>query len=491
MPASKKKEELFKELSYKGYHPKGEAPDEELWEFQSLVDAGPSGYPQPIRHYELLIERQGENLESAYYFLYQLIGVDIGHRIEKIIDTYAASQASSQFGNLQARLSMQQGQISQYLKGISDMVKGLFQLVRELRIIEERLQFYFDTYDDESGNKDSSEIVLKGLWVDQVEGGAKNPSSVYGLAANVGFTILPDLFFRIRVKNAKRIDERVDELKFNEKVKEILKRKLRQYHEWKKRTFSELKTRKQFLIKYLRQHYESIQLYISWIKPYLRNVKNLQMAKKLESNNELISSFESNISEIEFLGIKKGKGGYNSVAVVNMLHRSRPELNYHAQEYQNKGPTHTGKLRLNIRGYAWTDKQIEDYKEYKLNEDLELLSTVDESIQAAMDALGDDLKKYLKTKGEEIDKPITSKKKKVRQPGAADPFLSVFKGFAELGRSFFPAKPKSDGSGEKKPTKKDVWQSKKDIVGSVKTAEVVTWLAFKNFKKGNGMLTWW
>jgi len=216
--ASKKEDDIVK-VNLKGEeHVLGE---KEEWEvipdvFEKL------NYPTPLRHFELAVEKPNQNIEESYYWYYHQVQTDWSYKIEKIVDTYAASQASSHFGHMQSRISVQQNQISQYLKGISDMLKGLFQMVRELRIIDDRLQFYFDSDDDESGNKDSSEIVLKGLWVDQVEGGAKNPSSVYGMSRELQFTTLPDLFFSTHPRNPEDIDDVVGELDFNRKVKSLL-----------------------------------------------------------------------------------------------------------------------------------------------------------------------------------------------------------------------------------------------------------------------------
>ncbi|OVE74695.1 hypothetical protein BVX95_01315 [archaeon D22] len=470
--------------------------EEEYWEQILNNDPIKTGYPEPVRHYEIAYERPNQNVEEAYYWYYHQIRSDWEHDIEKIIDTYAASQASSHFGHMQSRISVQQGQVSQYLKGISDMLKGLFQMVRELRILDDRLQFYFDSMDEGSGNKDSSEIVLKGLWVDQVEGGAKNPSSVYGLATNVGFTILPDLFFRMRIKDPKNIDRKIEELKFNEKIKEVLGRKLRQYSEWKQRTFKELNQRRAFMIKYLRQHHETIQLYITWIKPYLRYIRQMQQAKKLEGHNELISSFESTIVEIEFLAFKKVAGDYYSVGVINMLHRTRPEMNYHASEYQHKGPTHTGKVIINIRTYAWTSKQMEAYKKYREREDMRLLSTIDDSIKGAMEGLGDELEKYLVDSGESFSKNDIPKvkKKKQKNPSILDPFVSIFKGFGDIGTSMFPAlksSPKDEKKISKSAQKEINFQNNKNKSEAKSKATNLAWMTFKNYKKGHGMMTPW
>jgi elongation factor P hydroxylase len=73
-----------------------------------------------------------------------------------------------------------------------------------------------------------------------------------------------------------KVDEAVDNLKgFNEKVKEVLKRKLVQYYVWKYRTYLELKQRRVFMLKSLRHFYTTIRMYAEWLKPYLLNVRRL------------------------------------------------------------------------------------------------------------------------------------------------------------------------------------------------------------------------
>ena len=450
-----------------------------------------------------------------YYWLHHHIKVYHSFQIDKIVDNYAASEASSFFGMMQQRLSIQQQNISGFLKGISEMVKGLFQIVREIRILNDRLQYYLDTYESNSANADSSEIVLKGLWVDQVEGGTKNPSSVYGLAATVGFSILPDIFFRIRLKSEKEVEKVVGELQFNEKIKEILKRKLRQYYEWKKRTFKELETRKKFELKYLKQHYETINLYISWVKPYLRYTRRMQQLEKLEMDSRIIKSFESAFVEIEVLCKRKTGKHHYSVIIFNFQFRSRPETLIHQpHEYGQKGPIHIGRAEAKLRAYAWTEDQIKNFIKYKKEDDIALLSSIDESIKEAMNALGDELKSYLGLEGENfgdekkindlaqnlvangivssMDEAIkkarelkSSSKPKPEMLGALDPFVGVFKGFGEIFKSFGI---KGFTTGKKHET--DEEELKASAKSAKKKASDVAYMAYRNYKKSHKLLTY-
>ncbi|MEK6968598.1 MAG: hypothetical protein AABX51_08285, partial [Nanoarchaeota archaeon] len=262
-----------------------EEKDEIEWQAYDIL----TGYPEPDGKlkYHMVFETNQQYIEEHYYWILHNLRYDFGFtHYDKITDIFAASEQSAFFGVSEQRLALQQDRISQFLRGISDMMKALFQLVREIRIIDERLTFYNDSF-NRGQEAQGSEITLKGIWIDQVEGGVKNAGSVYGLAQTVGFSILPDLFFRIKIDDKgldkyaynweefqqktvgfpEKIDEMITKLDFNEKVKEVLKRKLTQYYIWKVRTFKELCVRKKFTVKYLRQHYDTIKLYMGWIKP--------------------------------------------------------------------------------------------------------------------------------------------------------------------------------------------------------------------------------
>ena len=473
----------------------------------------PTEFPAPDRRFRLVLEYPKFNIEQTYYWFLRYFNESWGFdKVIKVIDTNAAAVASSQFGNLQSRLSAQQNMASQYMKGVSEMIKGLFQIVREIRIIDERLQYYYDSDGDKKGIPQSalsSEIVLKGLWVDQVEGGAKNPGSVYGLANTIGFTILPDLFFRIKIKNRQTLEKEVDALKFNEKVKEVLKRKLRQYYEWKWRTKKELETRRNFEIKYLRQHYDTIKMYMSWIKPYLRNIRRLQLYEKNMENPHIIQAFESQIIELETLFVrddfgKEGKQGHSAAVLsLHIFFRIKPELSFHAYEYQNKGPIHTGMADITLRAYAWDHDQIKNYQQYRQDDDLDLMTTIDKSVEAAMDALGDDLKKYLREADPSMvfpgDEPvkIAGEKKQINVPDVLDPFVSIFRGFGEIAGGFTGSAAKKKANKgkkkkkEKKKTSKDEFKEGKVHHRASHFAQEACWEGYVRYKMGPGGNLYW
>ena len=443
-----------------------------------------TGYPAPARRYRLHYEGYNISIEEPYFWTLHYLRYFGGFpRIDKITDVFAAAENSAFFGASQQRLGLQQDKVSQFLATIGKMVRELFQLVREMRILDERLSYYADSYTN-SPSAESAEITLKGIWVDLVEQGAKNPASVYGMAREVQFTTLPDLFFATHPKKQEDVDIVVEKERgqFNRKVREVLKRKLRSFLAWKEHTYEELKNRRKFTLKYLRQHFEIIRMYMTWVKPYLKNIQRLQLDQSRIDTPDLIVAFESSMIEVEILAIK-GEGSVKQCILMHYLFRTRPEMSY-SQEYQ-RGPLHLGRVEMDFRAYAWTDKEIENYKKMREQEDLQLLGVIDGSVKAALEALGDELMRYLKEAGEEFEEKKELPKAPPKRTG---PFMSVFAGFAELFTSFKMNKPLKQA--RKKPTQTDELKlaiAKKNAADVVKK---VMWNTYHHFKKQHDMLNW-
>jgi len=444
-----------------------------------------TGYPKPARKYRLHYEGYNISIEEPYFWTLHYLRYYGGFpKIDKITDVFAASENSAFFGASQQRLGLQQDKVSQFLATIGKMVRELFQLVREMRVLDERLSYYSDSYTN-SPSAESAEITLKGIWVDLVEQGAKNPASVYGMAREVQFTTLPDLFFSTHPKKQEDVDVVVerDRGQFNRKVREVLKRKLRAFLAWKEHTYSELKNRRKFTLKYLRQHFEIIRMYMTWVKPYLKNIQRLQLDQGRTDSPDIIVAFESSMIEVETLAIKPSSGGVNQCILMHYLFRTRPEMSY-SQEYQ-RGPLHLGRVEIDFRAYAWSDKQIENYKRMREHEDFQLLGVIDGSVKSALEALGDELMRYLKEAGEEFEEKKEEPKKAVKRAG---PFLSVLGGFAELFTSFRARKEVR--TSKKKPGQTAMMReaiAKSNAEASVKK---LMWNVYHHFKKQHDMLNW-
>ncbi len=473
---------------------------EEEEKFEEVVGSiEKTGYPDPISHYKLLYEKFNNSVEESYYWIMQFLqhGPIGGHpEVIKVTDLFSASEQSAFFGSAQSRLGLQQDKVSQFMATVGKMVKELFQLVRELRVIDERL----DMYNKSTDEKDlASEIALKGYWIDLVEGGAKNPASVYGMARELQFATLPDLFFGVKPIDSNDVEETVEKLDFNKKVKEVLMRKLKTFLTWKKHTHKELNNRRNFTIKFLRQHWSIIHMYMSWVKPYLLNIKRMRLNQKdIERNPNLVSAFEGSIVEVEYLARRNRPGSdYNAVTLVHFWFRTAPKMDYHQQEYHHKGPIHVGKLIINFRSYAWTDQDIQNYLKMREDENLELIGEIDSSVKAAMESLGDELRDYLIEAGETDLLPPEKQKKKTKKKSKLDnPFVAVFSGFGELFGSLVGMEPGKAGEEDKKKKKKkdknakNAYKLSGERASATGDAKTSTWNVYKNFKKAHKMLAW-
>ncbi|MFH1399071.1 MAG: hypothetical protein ABIG95_03090 [Candidatus Woesearchaeota archaeon] len=519
-PLPNRKEEFLADKQSFAEYLKQQKVEPEYTEVQlDMWDYEP--YPTPLSKFRWVMVAHDESLEAMYYWIITSYRRDYGFpTFYKITDIFAASELSAMFGVSQQRLGLWQDKVSQFLAAAGKMVKELFQFVRELRIIDERLSLYKDSYIPQKHKADSADIALKGIWIDLVEGGGKNPASVYGLAREVGFTILPDLFFRVRPLHSKKIksnlsevtaddvktlcdaeidalDKTVDNLPYNKKMLEVLKRKLRTYLEWKKHTFMELLTRRRFTLQYFRQHYDIIRLYMSWIKPYLRLIRRVQAPESMQDSATLIGAFEGSMIEIEVLARQKKPtyGPYNAIGLLHFEYTTTPTMSYQQEGFQ-RGPKHEGKAVITVRSYVWDDKQIQAYLDMKKKEDIELLSTIDESLKEAMNSLGDDIKTYLVEAGDIVYKKELAekegrktkegeeKRKREGNPGAFSPLFSVFDGFKDIFQAFAGTpgeKPKVEFSYEEKKAAKS---------RAERHANDACWRAFKNYRKGHKMLTW-
>ena len=416
--------------------------------------------------------------------------------VDKITDIFAAAESSSFFGAMYQKIGAQQEKVSMYLATIGKMVKEMFQLVRELRILDERLSYYVDSYSN-SKSRESAEITLKGIWVDMVEQGAKNPASVYGMSREVMFTTLPDLFFSTHPHKQEDVDVVVDETRgqFNRKVREVLKRKLRAFLAWKEHTFEELKNRRIFTLKYLRQHYEIIKMYMQWVKPYLKNLQRMRMDQNKVDSPDLLVAFESSMIEVEILARKPievelshHKSTVSEVVLVHFLFRTRPEMNY-SQEYQ-RGPLHLGRIQMNFRAYAWNDDEIAAYKNMRDQEDFQLIGLIDASVKAAMEALGDELMRYLRESGEDFAGNKAENKddnSHAINHSLFSPFTSIFSGFSKLLPSF---SSKGHGGSHGKLNGTDSLKLSMGKVDVANGAKTKMWKTYHHFKKHHGMLNW-
>ena len=460
---------------------------------------GKTGFPKPRKYYQLYYEVYDLSIEEPYFWILHALKEYLPI-VEKLEDSFAASENSAFFGVTQQRLGAQQDKISQLLATAGKMIKELFQMVRELRIIDERMEYYEEAEKQfkkplEQRDK-SAEVTLKGFFVDLVQGGGKSAASVYGMARELEFITLPDLFFDAPpVQNVEELSQHIRSLEknFNQNVVRVLQRHLRQYMEWRRRTHEEHRNRRRFQLAYLRQHFDIIKMYLAWIKPYLRHVARLNMKERNMLSPDLISAFEGSMLDIELLGrvrrtvgsVPEGKDGTkeigaNGCLLVTFGYRTRPEMKVVQEGYQ-RGPVHIGKFEMNIRVYGWTDEEIERYKKLKDRENLDLMGTISTSVQQAMESLGKELDLYLE-EARGTPQQASGLEKKQDHRTMMQKFLGEFY------TSSPPAeKGKALSARQLRGMDKKIEGEMGELVGKAKRT---AFNMFKTFKKAHRMVMW-
>jgi hypothetical protein len=177
---------------------------------------------------------------------------------------------------------------------------------------------------------------------------------------------------------------------------------------------------------------------------------------------------------------------------------TRPLMQYR-QEYQ-QGPVHVGRVTVTMRAYGWRQVDIDNYKRLRDDEDMELLSLVDDSVQAAMESLGDDLETYINDASMGVfdegvhDRygkkgPVKGEKTKLKAAAGApiyEPFTAIFGGLWDIFTAFVPVK----GKGAAKKQKGTVAYNKDIMLRAAEVAERPMWQASKNYRKKYGLLSW-
>ena len=101
-----------------------------------------------------------------------------------------------------------------------------------------------------------------------------------------------------------------------------------------------------------------------------------------------------------------------------------------------------------------------------------------------MEALGDELIRYLKEAGEEFEE----KKEEPKQVKRAGPFMSVFQGFAEIFTSFKTKKELKKA--KKKPSQTEMMKLAIARKSAEDTVKKTMWTTYHHFKKHHDMLNW-
>ena len=165
--------------------------------------------------------------------------------------------------------------------------------------------------------------------------------------------------------------------------------------------------------------------------------------------------------------------------IVSFKFRTEPQLSYVGEGYQ-RGPVHTGMVDMIIRGYVWTNEHIKNYVRLRQEEDLELLSAIDESGNEALKSLGSELYEYI---------GLLEEAKPMEMPKAKQPFFDEFKAVWDGMKEMFGAL--SPGSlNIFKPAGEDALALQSEMDAADAELRYIQYQIYKNYKKAHDMLQW-
>jgi len=428
-----------------------------------------------IEEYNLVYDAFGEGLEPHYYWILDWMRDRLGYEVDKVADFFSASEASGYFGELGQRRTLMEKRAMELLQTIGAIVKSVIQILWDLKEFEMRLKHYEDIKSKDKSLKEAAENALRGIWMTEVDT-KKGPASINALAQNLNFVTLRDAFMVVD-----KVSD-IDEMDLNERVKRILKGKVKEYLDWKKESEKELTKRYKIERAWLKNQVNSMKLYTKWARPYLLATKKLLMVEGLAGEADMVTAFDVARIDVVILGKKASKKGDLEkgfpIPCVEVEFRFRTS----PATIQQKGAghfTHRGRVDAYFRGYTFTKEELEELR--KLQED-EVLQYIEGMTKESLDALHEDLERYLSDKPKEEEAaglPFFTGVKKVMEDiekGAA-----VYReAFAKMGVSL----------GIKKRKGPSAFMFEKKLKVAKEEAKKDAWETFDKFKKARRMIRW-
>jgi len=404
-----------------------------------------------LSSYSLSYDAPSSVLEPIYFWILDFIQEMGITDITKVTDNFTSSPGSGHFAEMGMRATRMQEEGMKILGMVNQVIKTVLNLIYDLKEFEIRLGHYEDARSADKEKKEAGVLSLKQIWLDQVDI-KRGRGSIHQMAYEGGFTTLREAFM---VANS------IDDIKkmsgnegvINEQVKRILIPRMAEFLKWKE--FSEKELRKRFEIEksYLKTEVESLKLYTSWVRPYLKAAEELRQ-KGFEKNPALVHAFNTAMFEL-VLFVKKEinfksavqaknlppgfanytpKRKYYSCGVISLVFRGFPQKV--TQQHYGFG----GNVDIKFDSYALNDEEIAMINKELEKEDVaESLGFIQEATDLSLKELEEDIGHFLNKERHE--------EKKIKSDEPQNPFSALFK--------FFKIKKKEKKISDAKEIKKD------------------------------------
>lgn len=388
----------------------------------------------PVEKHNLTYETLGGALEPVYFWLLDRASAEYAPVPPyKFVDNFASTVGSTQFTEMAMRARTMQDEAMKILGGVNQIIKAIVQITYDLKEFQIRLKTYEESHSKDEVVKNAALLSLKQAWLDTVDVKRGN-TSIKGLAlgAQANFATLIDAFLTI-----KTLDD-LKTLDLNERVKKILEQRLPEFTKWVQISEDELNKRYKIERNYLLSQYNTIQVYMKWIKPYLDAARKLE--QRATPTASFVQMFNTTLMELSFFAQKKydpmedvwkgdfpkefakdfQKGiarNYYEIIVVEFKFRSVPE---------KSGQSHIFKGTADIvfTSYALNDDEIAILKKVMEKDDFGDMVDLMEGMTGSLSILKDSIGEFVEDA--EQDKANENKEEKKE---SSNPFSGLMFGF--------------------------------------------------------------
>ena len=410
-----------------------------------------------------------------------------GGNVVKIMDNFASSPGSGHFSELQGKMSQMQQEASRVLGTVNNILKGVLNLIYDLKEFKIRLSHYDAAKSKDKVKSEAGILSLKQMWMDKVDM-QRGQGSINAMSSgNLNFVTLRDAFLSARSVND------INGMDLNQRVKRILKPRVLEFFEWRKRSEQELRKRFEIEKIYLKSQTDALKLNARWAKPYLRTAAELAQNAKLGSRPELVHAFNTIFMNLTLMGrdkisiskevtaqnipynfknLEKKIRGYNSIVFLEFKFRGIPGK---AGQHYVFG----GRADVTFKAYALNDQELALF-EKKLDE-----SDLDDSLNLVQ-GMTDDSLLQLKLDLDEFLTDSDEEEKQRLKEEDINPFSSLFS-FAKPSKKEAKAKSKKEEVLSVKNIKKDSYPELYLRNIAETRAMNSAYMIFRNYKKGHGM----
>ncbi|HKL23713.1 MAG TPA: hypothetical protein VJ912_00065 [Candidatus Nanoarchaeia archaeon] len=456
---------------------------------------------EPEAEHTIVYDSSSEQLEPIYFFILDLMN-DFGLKPKKVLDNFSASPGSGHFSEMGQRASLMQQQGQKLLTDVNNLVRSVLNIIYDLREFKTFLQPYDDLKSDDKDKRESARLSLKQRWMDKVDMQKGNSSIKQMALTQAGFTTLIDAFLAAKDETLK--DEKGNKIDVNERVRRILKDRIREFNSWIKNSEQEIRKRYAIERNYLKSQVNSLKLYMRWAKPYLKAAQQLESKQIGGSEPALVKTFDTIILELSLFGkqtvdiegeysegnapkelVKMDSKGklrkYYKCIFVDFRFRSIPQ-----KISQQSGYSYGGRSEITFKAYSMNEDEVAKFEEELSKSDIEdAMSLVEAATEESLGQIQEDINEFLKEEEKE------SKENKEKKQDTSNPFLALFGAYNKKS-----SKSKEESKENKEKTKqekekalnKETWIEKEYLRPLTKTqAAEMAFSLHDIYKKSHGM----